>query len=146
MAGTVALADEDRGDALVYAADHGNVEAVRLMLDVGFPVGARDRDGTTALHAAAGSGSADAVAALIAAGADLESRDAMFGGTPLSWATVGSGLRMGRNPAPDRAGTVRGLLDAGAGTDGAWVVGKPPSREVADILAGYGVHAPADEP
>jgi ankyrin repeat protein len=54
------LSDADRGAALIHAADSGQVEAVRLMLDLGFDVDARGRDqGETALHMAAASGSAE---------------------------------------------------------------------------------------
>lgn len=133
------LPDEDRS-VIVHAADLGNLEAVRLMLDLGFPVNARGGDdGITPLHAAAGAGSAQLVRLLIARGADLEARDGRFGATPLPWATVGSRERFGHDPNPDFVATVRALIDAGAVTDGAWIGGKPPSPEVAELLRGYGI-------
>lgn len=133
------LADADRA-SIVHAADHGNIEAVRLMLDLGFPLDARrSEDGATALHAAAGAGSTKLVRLLIARGADLEARDTRFGSTPLRWATVGSGLRLGHDPHPDYPGTIHALINAGAVTDGAWVAGKPPSPEVAELLRDHGI-------
>jgi ketosteroid isomerase-like protein len=80
---------------------------------------------------------------LIDAGADLDARDAHFDGTPLAYATVGSGEQAGR---PGHwAETVRLLIDAGAARNEAWVSGKPPSEEVIALLRSYGI-APDDEP
>lgn len=141
----LAEAGEQSGQALVYAADHGNTEAVRLMLDLGFPAHVGGDDGVTALHAAAGAGSAEVVRVLLARGADPAARDARFGGTPLSWATVGSGGRFGHDPDPDFAATVRALVGAGASTDGVWVDEKPPNPEVANLLHSYGLRGPGDE-
>ena len=65
--------------ALVAAAEHGNLDAVGLMLELGFPIEARregsDEDGATALHAASWAGSAQTVALLLDHGADLTVRD-----------------------------------------------------------------------
>jgi ankyrin repeat protein len=85
------LTDDDHA-AIVDAAEYRGVTAVSLMLDLGFRVDARrDTNGATALHIAANAGQADVVRLLIAAGTDIEARDSTFKGTPLSWATVGSG-------------------------------------------------------
>jgi hypothetical protein len=136
------LTDADHA-ALVRAADHGNVEAVRLMLELGFPIDARgDVDGVTALHAAAGAGGAEVVRLLLARGADIDAGDTTWNSPPLHWATIGSGFRLGHCPTPDWVATVQAFIDAGASLDGAWIDGKPPSPEVAQLLTAHGVSEP----
>lgn len=133
------LGPADR-EALVAAAEYGNVAAVRLMLDLGFPVDTRrgaDDDGATALHAACWAGSAETVALLLDRGADLTARDARWRSQPLEWALVGSGEAPDTAPAPDWVATVRILLDAGASLDGIIAGGdesKQPSAEVLELL------------
>jgi ankyrin repeat protein len=129
---------------LTGAADHGHIEAVRLMLDLGFPSGARSGqdDGATALHLAAAAGSTGTVRLLLDRGADIEARDTTWNSTPLEWAIVGSGMRLGHDPAPDWPATVRILLDAGASTGGIVLSPddpKPPSPEVATLLRARGI-------
>src|SRR6185312_3500089 len=52
------LTDSQRGAALTRAAETGNVAAIGLMLDLGFPIETRGDDhGAAALHTAAYSGS-----------------------------------------------------------------------------------------
>lgn len=132
--------------ALVRAADHGDLDAVRLMLDLGFPLNARDAmDGATALHAAAGSGSTQVVRLLVDRGADLDARDTTWNSPPVHWATVGSGLKLGHAPDPDWVATVQALIDAGASLEGAWIDAKPPSPQVAQLLATHGVNGPDDD-
>ena len=131
---------------LADAASHGHTEAVRLMLDLGFPPGTRSEqdDGATALHLAAAAGSAATVQLLLERGADIEARDTTFDGTPLEWAIVGSGLRLGHDPHPDWPATVAVLLDAGASTEGIVLSPddpKPPSPEVAALLRDRGIPA-----
>jgi ankyrin repeat protein len=139
------LNDDDHG-VVVRAADCGDVEAVRLMLDLGFPADIRAGvDGATPLHAAAASGSVQVVRLLVDREADLTVRDGHWNATALAWATVGSGFRLGRNPKPDWPATVRLLIEAGVSLDGAWVGGKPPSPDVAEVLAGYGIGPDDDE-
>jgi ankyrin repeat protein len=129
---------------LTDAADHGHTEAVRLMLDLGFPPGARPEpgDGATALHLAAAAGSTGTVRLLLDRGADIEARDTAWNSTPLEWAIVGSGMRLGHDPAPDWPATVSVLLDAGASTGGIVLSPddpKPPSPEVAALLRARGI-------
>ena len=134
--------------AMVHAAKTGNTPAVALMLDLGFPVDARDGDdGATALHAAAYSGNAPAVRLLLDRGADIEARDATWNSTPIEWAAVGSGERPADNPTPDWIAAVQALLEAGASAED---IGfspddpKPPSPEVAALLRRHGEPAPHD--
>jgi hypothetical protein len=139
------LTDDDHG-ALVRAADEGAVEPMRVMLDLGFPTAVdAGVDGPTLLHAAAASGRVDGVQLLVERGADLNARDTRWQATALAWATVGSGQFLGHSPAPDWPATVQLLLDAGSPVDGAWVAGKPPSQQVAEVLAAHGIGPSDDE-
>ncbi len=132
--------------AFVDAAEYAGVGPVALMLDLGFPVGVyRSVDGATALHAASYAGRLDVVRLLLDRGADIDTTDRQWGSTPLAWATVGSGERPAYSPDGDWPATVSLLLAAGASRDGAWVGGKPPSDEVAVLLARYGIGAPDDD-
>ena len=129
---------------LTDAADHGHTEAVRLMLDLGFPPGTRSEqdNGATALHLAAAAGSTGTVRLLLDRGADIENRDTAWNSTPLEWAIVGSGMRLGHDPDPDWPATISALLDAGASTDGIALSPddpKPPSPEVAALLRTRGI-------
>jgi len=141
LAGRLSAGDYE---ALPGAADHGDTEAVRLMLDLGFPLGIRlvQDDGATALHLAAGAGSAATVRLLLERGAGVEARDTTWDSTPLEWAIAGSGLRRGHDPHPDWPATVSALLDAGASTAGITLSAddpKPPSPEVAALLRARGI-------
>lgn len=69
--------------AVAKAVDTGRLEAVRLLLDVGFDVNA---GGTTALHEAAWRGDIPIAQLLLDRGADPHRRDHRFDGTPLGWA------------------------------------------------------------
>lgn len=139
------LSGEDH-EAIAHAADHGNLSAVQLMLDLGFPLNAPvGDDGASPLHAAAGAGGAELVAFLIDRGADIEAKDTTWAATPLRWATVGSGFGLGHNPRADWVRTVQTLIATGASTDGVWLAGKPPSDDVAVVLGAHGVQPPEDE-
>jgi hypothetical protein len=139
------LSGEDH-EAIAHAADRGNLPAVQLMLDLGFPLNAPvGDDGASPLHAAAAAGAAELVAFLIERGADIEAKDTTWAATPLCWATVGSGFGLGHNPRADWVTTVQILIAAGASTEGVWVAGKPPSDDVAAVLGAHGVRPPEDE-
>lgn len=80
---------EERQDAFVQAALSGKAEALSRMLAYGVEpttVSARTQSHGTALHHAVWSGSLNAVKVLVKAGADLNRRDSIYGGTPLGWA------------------------------------------------------------
>lgn len=136
------LTDDDRA-AIVDAAGSATAAAVALMLGLGISPHARNGLGEQALHTASYAGNAEAVRLLLDAGADLDARDDNFDGTPLAYATVGSGERAGQ--PGNWIDTVRLLVDAGASRQGVWISAKPPSEEVADLLRGYGI-TPDDEP
>jgi ankyrin repeat protein len=132
--------------ALVAAAERGNLAAVALRLELGFPIQARregtDEDGGTALHAASWAGSAETVALLLEHGADLSARDTRWQSQPLEWALVGSGEAPASAPAPDWVTTVTLLLDAGASLDGITFnpdEPKQPSAAVRELLRSRGL-------
>lgn len=88
--------------ALHFAAENGNMEVVRMLLDAKANANAQDRTGKTPVTIAAERGKPEVLKALIAAGGNPNSRDQVEG-SPLLWA---SGLG-----GPE---TVAILLDAGA--------------------------------
>ncbi len=104
-------ADEQRN--LPFAAAHNNVEAVRMMLAAGWPVGAVGQHGATALHWAGFHGNAEMARVVLASHPPLEAREKDFGLTPLGWTIYGSvnGWNAERG---DYAGVLELLLDAGA--------------------------------
>jgi ankyrin repeat protein len=137
------VAAEEPG-TLADVAGRAPASAVRLLVTLGFPPDTRNghRWGETALHAAADAGQADTVRYLLSLGADVNARDERFSATPLAFATVSSGECAGHDG--DWPTTVRLLLDAGASHEGAWLAGKPPSDEVAEVLREYGVRPESD--
>jgi ankyrin repeat protein len=136
------MTDDDRA-GIVEAAGSASVAGVGLMLDLGFSPHARNGSGEQPLHSAAYFGNAEMVRLLIDAGADVDGRDTRFDGTPLAFATVGSGERAGQSG--NWAEVVRSLVDGGASRDDVWISGKPPSEEVSDLLRSYGIK-PDEEP
>jgi hypothetical protein len=68
------------------AAEHGNLAAVRLALDLGLAIDGAGRDGFTPLHQAARAGQLAVAKELVARGAPLDKRDVVYGGTPLNHA------------------------------------------------------------
>ncbi len=98
---------------LVDAAQDRNLDAVRLMLEAGWPVGARGQHGGTALHWAAFHGHAEMARLILRFRPPLETVDSDFGGTPLGWAIHGS-LEGWFRQTGDFAGVAAALLAAGA--------------------------------
>jgi ankyrin repeat protein len=106
------LSDDDRQD-IVVAASQGDTDAVRLMLQAGWPTDVRGEAGGSPLHWAAWMGNAALVRQLVHHGAALEDRGDRYNMTPLGWALHGS-LNCWRKEKGDYAATVRVLLEAGA--------------------------------
>jgi hypothetical protein len=81
---------EQRHLALALASQFGYLEVVRLLLDAGEnpnrfnPVGGHSH--STPLHQAAGNGHLGVVKLLVEHGANLDTKDILFGGTPAGWA------------------------------------------------------------
>jgi ankyrin repeat protein len=122
---------------LADAAMFGRTDAVRVMLDAGFPLDARGDHHATPLHWAAWQGHQDTVLLLIERGAPLDVRDASYQGTPLGWALHGSvnSGRMGDYPA-----IVDALLKAGApALTGEYVDRENLSPLVMEVLQRYGI-------
>lgn len=83
-----ARAIERMPDAPVNATRTGRLDAVRLVLELGFGVDATAASSRseTALHAAAELGHLAIAKFLVEAGADRDARDRSYDGTPLGWA------------------------------------------------------------
>jgi ankyrin repeat protein len=137
------LTDQDLG-VIVDAAASRPADTIALMLGHGFSPHTRNF-GEQPLHNAAYYGNAGVVRVLLDAGADVDARDARFDGTPLAFATIGSGEQSGK--PGDWIETVRLLIGAGAARQGVWISDKPPSEEIIDLLQQYGIgpDEPAEE-
>jgi hypothetical protein len=72
---------------LAAAAEHGNLTALRLALNLGLPMDGAGPDGLTPLHHAARAGRLAVAQELVARGAPLDARDKVYSGTPLNHAT-----------------------------------------------------------
>jgi hypothetical protein len=109
-AATVSEADRRK---LPDAAQNNNHQAVRLMLQAGWPVNTRGDAGATALHWAGFHGNAEMTRIILQSHPDLELKSTDHEGTALSWAVYGSGNGWRRDTG-DYVGTIRALLAAGA--------------------------------
>jgi ankyrin repeat protein len=98
---------------LPNAAQTNNTEAVRLMLEAGWPVDTPGEMGATALHWAGFHGNAEMARQILRFHPTLELKSREYAGTALSWAVYGSGNGWHRETG-DYVGTVRALLEAGA--------------------------------
>lgn len=90
-----------------------NLDAVRRMLEAGWPADARGQHGGTALHWAAFHGGTDLVRLILHFKPPLEVVDGAYNATPLFWALYGSEHGWSRQTG-DYVGTVKALLQAGA--------------------------------
>lgn len=112
------LPDSDRELVARYCWETNiNYEAVKLMLDLGFPVSHPERShGYTPLHNAAWAGSGDLVDLLISRGHPLDIADPRYHATPLGFA-LHDCLVEKRHPEGEFARVVRSLLNAGSPFD-----------------------------
>jgi hypothetical protein len=82
-----------RHTALALAAQHGQLEVVRLLLDAGEDPNRYNPEGfhahSTPLHQAVWADHADVVRLLVEGGARLDMRDTVYEATPLGWAEYG---------------------------------------------------------
>jgi hypothetical protein len=85
---------EDRHRALALAAQHGEVEIVRLLLDAGEDPNRYNPKGnhghSTPMHQAALAGHEAVVRLLVERGVRLDIKDTIYQGTPLGWAMHGA--------------------------------------------------------
>ena len=112
-----------------------NYNAVKLMLDLGFPVAHPERShGYTPLHNAAWAGSGDLVELLIARGHPGDIHDPTYDATPLGYA-LHDCLVEKRHPEGEFARVVKALLEAGSPLKGV----KYPTGDAAvdEILRAY---------
>jgi hypothetical protein len=107
---TLSEADQRK---LPTAAQTNNTEAVRLMLEAGWPVDTPGEMGATALHWAGFHGNAEMARQILRFHPALELKSQEYAGTALSWALFGSGNGWHRDTG-DYVGTVQALLEAGA--------------------------------
>ena len=106
------LGDDERRK-LPLAAQNNNVEAVRMMLAAGWPVGAVGQHGATALHWAGFHGNAAMARVILPHHPPLEAREKDYGQTPVGWTIYGSinGWHTARGDYPE---VLELLLNAGA--------------------------------
>jgi ankyrin repeat protein len=130
------LPDVDRELVAKYCWEtNTNYDAVKLMLDLGFPVAHPERShGYTPLHNAAWAGSGDLVELLIARGHPVDIRDPAYDATPLGYALYDC-LVEKRHPEGEFARVVKTLLDAGSPLEGV----KYPTGDAAvdEVLRAY---------
>lgn len=106
------LSEKD-SQKLPNSAQTNNTNAVRLMLEAGWPVDTQGEYGATALHWAGFHGNAEMARVILRFHPLLELKSREYAGSALSWAVYGSGNGWHRDTG-DYVGTIRALLDAGS--------------------------------
>lgn len=106
------LSEEDQR-RLPNAAQSNNTQAVRLMLEAGWPVDTPGELGATALHWAGFNGNSAMAHEILRFHPNLETKSQEYEGTPLSWAIYASGNGWHRDTG-DFVGIVEALMTAGA--------------------------------
>ncbi|MFN8573112.1 MAG: ankyrin repeat domain-containing protein [Gemmatimonadaceae bacterium] len=107
-----ALGPSER-DALGQALMHGHMEAVRVMVSLGWPLTHEGEWGGTPLHWAAWHGRVEGVKLLLAAGAPVNQRDSRYGSSPIAWCAHGSRFNAHANDV-DYPAIIHLLINAGA--------------------------------
>jgi ankyrin repeat protein len=110
--GLVPVTAADAREQVATAARRGDADALRLMLDLGFPMNASEDGPATLLHWAAWHGRPACVRLLLERGAPVNVREAEFGCSPLAWACHGA--QNCRDADDDYLAVVNLLLDAGS--------------------------------
>lgn len=105
------LTPEDAA-ALPYAAQNGNVEMLRLLLEAGVDPTTTGMDNGTGLHLAAWFGQLETVKIMLEY-VPIETRDKSHGSTALGWAAHGAANCWKRDEG-DYVGVVKALIAAGA--------------------------------
>ncbi|MBY0491611.1 MAG: ankyrin repeat domain-containing protein [Gemmatimonadaceae bacterium] len=100
-------------DALGLAVTRNDLETVRLMAALGWPLTAEGEWGGTPLHWAAWNGRVEMVRLLLDAGAPVNVRDTRYGSSPIAWCAHGSRY-CDRANDDDYPAIVHLLIDAGA--------------------------------
>jgi ankyrin repeat protein len=113
------LSDVDRELVAKYCWEtNSDYAAVKLMLDLGFPIAHPEHShGYTPLHNAAWEGSGDLVDLLISRGHPVDVRDPGYDATPLGYALYDC-LVEKRHPEGEFARVVKALLEAGSPLEG----------------------------
>jgi ankyrin repeat protein len=113
------LPDVDRQLVAKYCWEtNSDYDAVKLMLDLGFPVAHPEHShGYTPLHNAAWAGSGDLVELLISRGHPVDIRDPGYDATPLGYALYDC-LVEKRHPEGEFPRVVKALLEAGSPLNG----------------------------
>ena len=113
------LPDVDRQLVAQYCWEtNSDYDAVKLMLDLGFPVAHPEHShGYTPLHNAAWAGSGDLVELLISRGHPVDIRDPGYDATPLGYALYDC-LVEKRHPEGEFPRVVKALLEAGSPLNG----------------------------
>ncbi|HLJ50098.1 MAG TPA: hypothetical protein VKU01_28995 [Bryobacteraceae bacterium] len=110
VAKTLSKADQQK---LPDSAQSNNTNAVRLLLEAGWPVDTAGEMGATALHWAGFHGNAEMARHILRFHPTLELKSREYAGSALSWAIYGSGNGWHRDTG-DYVGTVQALVDAGS--------------------------------
>lgn len=100
-------------DALGLAVGRGDLDTVRLMTSLGWPLTQEGEWGGTPLHWAAWHGQLEMVRLLLEAGAPVDQRDSRYGSSPIAWCAHGSSFSHRANDE-DYPAIIHLLLDAGA--------------------------------
>ncbi|MBK7831704.1 MAG: ankyrin repeat domain-containing protein [Gemmatimonadetes bacterium] len=111
--GVLASLGPSERDALGLALVRGDVDTVRLMVSLGWPLTQEGEWGGTPLHWAAWNGSVEMVRVLLEAGAPVNLRDSRYGSSPIAWCAHGSRF-CERGNDEDYPAIVHLLVDAGA--------------------------------